>query len=280
MQNGKLDQTLPELATNLLRLPDERARAVGLRRWMPKFYRHLVRAGNEPGVVSRWGLSSNFDEIAQTELVAPELLNLIGGITQIPMRGPGYHAGLQHTYGYLLSLIQTPYGFKRDRWLQPTIEEGFGLPKFSLQAFPKRGTLLTNLTLFLSQLSLSDQPSLQIDGAVANFALQKLRELQGIRIREQVQIGRQPKKRIQLRTDLFPFQYASAKGECLLVYTIQLDDEHAKLVTAFPIEQAMQSALLDESRFGNRQRIQLRFNAFIDGFPREGVVGRRDQTPM
>ncbi|GAA4450870.1 hypothetical protein [Novipirellula rosea] len=294
-----LETALPKLSEQLSAAASERDRFTRLRVGMPRLYRHLRRVGDERSVLNRWGQSVNTDELANQDIVAAEILSLLGEITGVPMRPPGFHAGIQHTYGYLLSRIETPYGFKRDRWIQSTIEDGFGLPRQSLQALPRRGTLLGNLTVFLSQLSLRDQPPVEIVGSMASLNLDEIARIKGHRIEESFPLGSVYRKQhdsskrhdskkqnsdferrhrnVQLRTDLFPFPRSTGdeRNRGLLVYSIREGTNPARLITTFPVGQATMDEWMDPSKMGKRQPIRLRFNAYLDGFPADGIRGER-----
>jgi hypothetical protein len=273
----KLQSDLPRLAKSLINAADDRARKTLLRQQQPRFYSHLRRLAVERFALGRWGRSVNLDELAGIEIVDPSILRLIGAVTGTAMKAPGYHAGLQHTYGYLLSLIETPFGFKRDRWITSTIEDGFGLPANSLQAFPNRGTLLVNLTAFLSQLSLADQNRLRTTGAVASFDRVEFSQIRGQRIVEQANFRDRSNapQRIEIRTDIIPFLHTGRDAQSLLVYTLRRNSGPAKLITTFPIGTAAATDLLDRSRLGGKQPIRLRFNAYLEGFPSTGTTGKR-----
>ena len=73
-------------------------------------------------------------------------------MANISLDGKIVHAGLDHTYAYLFSTLKTKYGFKRDRWLNDSIENGFQIKSFSLRPWPIEGTLLSNLTYFIGQI--------------------------------------------------------------------------------------------------------------------------------
>ncbi|WP_345681840.1 hypothetical protein [Novipirellula caenicola] len=276
--------SLPALSEQLSAAATQRARLTRLRVGMPRLYRHLRRVRDERDVLSRWGQSVNLDELAGQEIVASEITSLLGKVTDVPMNPPGVHAGIQHTYGYLLSRIETPYGFKRDRWIRSTIEDGFGLPSQSLQALPRRGTLLGNLTVFLSQLSLCDQPAVATVGSVAAFKSSELFQVQGTRLLETFRLPKSVSSRArpvsetyQLQTDIFPFRRRlnDTIDSRLLVYSLRKGTEPAKLITTFPISDKTNDELLDPGRLGRRQPIRLRFNAWVDGFPATGVLGER-----
>src|SRR5262245_61263712 len=109
----------------------EQGRAVApvLRQRCPRVYQQLLRDRHHPALFSLWGRSLNVDEVARQTIVHPAIVSAIGAVTGIPMRGRIVHAGLEHTYGYLFSLIETPYGAKRDRWTSVSMERGFGVDR-------------------------------------------------------------------------------------------------------------------------------------------------------
>lgn len=259
---------LQRLAIDLAKTAGERQRKRLLNDRMPRLARHMRRMRNENAVLRRWGQSVNVDENVGCQIVSPVVLDLVGQYAGQRMDEPAYHSGLQHTYGYLLSTIQTPYGYKRDRWLSPTIEQGFGLPAKSLHAFPNRGTLLTNLTQFLSELSLRTQSPPAISGAVTSFRRCKLTEIQGWRISEKTRL-------VEIFTDIFPFRNLGVgESNSLLVYTIRRGRGPAKIYTTFPIDEQTQNRLVAKRQSKN-VRIRLRYNSFVAGFPSEGLVGSR-----
>lgn len=97
-----------------------------------------------------WGSSQNFDEKAQKRIVDRKILNTIGKLLAHPIgQRDVYHSGILHTYGYLFSSIQTPYGRKRDRWEKRSIERTLGLPPRTLVPVPAKGTLFGNVSYVL-----------------------------------------------------------------------------------------------------------------------------------
>src|SRR5437660_421137 len=145
--------SLPE-AAGAMQMAAENGRPVVplLKKHCPPIHRQIVADGNTPGLLSFWGRSANVDENVGETIVHPAILQAIGQLAGVPMRGRFVHAGLQHTYGYLFSLIDTPYGAKRDRWLTTDLENGFGLDPTLLGDRPRKGTLLGNLTWFIGRI--------------------------------------------------------------------------------------------------------------------------------
>jgi hypothetical protein len=244
-----------------------------MRAQMPRFLAHLKRVRGERAVLRRWGKCVNVDEFSGTEIVAPRILEMLGRQTGADMKPPALHAGVQHTYGYLLSLTPTPFGFKRSRWLQPTIEAGFDLPPGSLQAFPRRGTLLTNLTDFLSQLALREQRSLKILGPHPVSTSWSPSGVSGWRVRETITTERSTE--VVLQIDLIPFIHPPRAGQCaLLVYSMSVNNQPVRLITTFPIDDAMLTEMLELPR-GRRVEIRPRFNAHVSDLGNQPLPGRR-----
>ena len=293
---------LNRLAEQLLQDDGRRLGPTLLRRCMPRFYAHARRVRKERAVLRRWGWSVNVDELANTEIVDTRLLIMLGKMMDVAMDGAAVHAGVQHTYGYLLSTVMTPFGYKRDRWIQPTIELGFGLPESTLQAFPKRGTLLANLTCFLDQLAFPNQRLPKIIGTRPvlptplridrnqpkrkNKAAPELRAKRSVengwRITERLTSRRKGlSRRLEIYTDLIPFPYSSNTADVgLLVYSLRENESPPKLITTFPIGPSMMENMLDGQPYGSNVEVRLRFNAYVKGYFGRVVRGKRSCTAL
>jgi hypothetical protein len=77
---------------------------------------------------SRWGRSTVVDENTGLPVISEELFAELHRIAGLDAVWPIGNAGLLHVYGYLLSTVDTPYGRKRDRWLDGGVARAFGLP--------------------------------------------------------------------------------------------------------------------------------------------------------
>ena len=223
-----------------------------------------------------WGLSSNIDEIAGGAIVNPALLDhLLSRMKVQPAVDNIVHAGVQHTYGYLLSLLKTPYGFKRARWVDGAIEAGFGLPKGGLGPEPKDGSLFRNLTWFAGKIALRDCRKAV---AVLNFSQARVAPeivrfdyagLGGTRISEAVAFKNEKGRTVrmvELRTDIVPFLKTepSMKNIALLVYSV--DDSSgptARLITAFAVDKGFVAKLTDKKTMGRNVVIKTRYNAYV-----------------
>jgi hypothetical protein len=239
-----------------------------------------------PFALPLWGLCQNVDELANRTITSPGVLTAIGNLSGVPMQSPIIHAGLQHTYGYLFSLIKTPHGYKRDRWIAPSLDQAFGFRRRVLQALPSQGTLLGNLTYFLGriafrtrrrELSILARMRPAISPQLPEFAF---RRLQRQRIVETVHLRHRSKDSVQIRiiTDLveFPASVTAEDGSSsLLVYSV-VDSRSrlAQLITAFPVTETFVADLVSPDQLGRKVSVRPRFNAIIPGLgsaPRNGT---------
>ena len=87
-----------------------------------------VRADAAFGAFDDWGLSTVIDENIDAPVIPRDECERLHGLAGLPAAWPIANAGLLHVYGYLLSTVQTPYGLKRDRWLNGKLALALGLP--------------------------------------------------------------------------------------------------------------------------------------------------------
>ena len=195
------------------------------------------------GPMSFWGRSHNFDELANAQIVDPVILQAIGHFAnrQLSIRCP--HAGLQHTYGYLFSVLKTPYGYKRDRWLETSIEDAFRLDRSTLSPSPLSGSLLANASWLSGIIGFRGHKTTlsRLKGYLAkkvpsDLHSVRIEELKHIRLVECVTTDWRCKvRRYNLQTDVVRSPHN--KSLFLLVYSIQ-DSSTGKhvLVTMFPTD--------------------------------------------
>ncbi len=187
-------------------------------------------------------------------------------------------AGIEHTYGYLVSDLETPYGFKRARWVRDDVEMGFGLPRGVLGPKPSAGTLFGNVTFFAGRIAFRTPEDAAeasaVDAGGANVA-PELRafdfgSLEIVRIEETVQLDRT----VTLRTAYVAFtgRTPAPDGNTdFRVYSIR-DGARARLISMFPVNPSSRAKALERSRMGEAQMITPQFNAVVNGFtaPRAG----------
>lgn len=233
--------------------------------------------------LSLWGESINFDEMANGIIVHNEVLGFLStrlGVAQ--PRGKIVHAGMEHTYGYLFSLLPTKFGFKRARWVRPDIEDGLGLPRGSAGPAPAEGTLLSNVTCLAGGIALKDDQAasalLERAKPFCAAALRNYSPARRLRLTEEVALpgGR----KVALRTDFVPFLKKSGGNSHLLVYSVY--DSAAKrafLVTAFPVNEEFVERTVAPSGLGEGKAVQTRYNAHVEGFTGAGSFkGKRSVT--
>lgn len=251
----------------------------------------LRETAKYPEFLASWGRSLNYDEHAQAVIVEPPILKLLGELAGVPMRGRILHAGLMHTFGYLFSLIETPFGKKRDRWVESDLEKGLGIERPTLRDRPASGTLLLNLTYFLAQIAfrreavllerLSVHPNV-IAPAAWDYDFDRL-EIR--RVVEQVTIaeGRRRGTEIEIHTDFVSLPHPPQKPDAentLLVYSVVNGARIGpQLITAFTVAEDFVKEATSPANQGNRVKIRTRYNAYVEGLTGRSLPGRRFVEP-
>ena len=229
-------------------------------------------------VLRLWGESINFDELARGTIVEPGVLSFLASRLGAPQpRGRYAHAGMEHTYGYLFSLLPTKFGFKRARWVRPDIEQGLGLPRGLLGPAPAEGTLLANVTCVAGGIALKDDPAasgllarmLPYCGAAARAYAS--RPVKRSRLTEEVSLA--GGRKVALRTELVPFKAPAGGNTHLLVYSVYDSAlKRAYLVTAFPVNSGFVKSVLAPGGLGPGKPVQTRYNAYVEGLTEAGGV--------
>jgi hypothetical protein len=245
----------------------------------------LRKTARSKFLLALWGRSVNVDEHAGTIIVEPPILELLGELAGFPLRGRIVHAGLEHTYGYLFSLIETPYGKKRDRWIRPDLDLGFGFEAPTLRDQPQVGTLLLNLTFALARIAFSDHAELMERlGMESQGVAPSVREheFDVPRVRRLVEEftlpdGRRRGTPIRLHTDLVDLPHQSEAGaNTLLVYSVINGPRLGpQLITAFPVTSQHVGELTSPENHGENVPIRARYNAYVAGLSEQIVLGRR-----
>ena len=239
---------------------------------LPGFYEKLKKDATENRpLLNQWGLSRNIDEshLKDGTLTVPaNVLRYLNSILKVNFDEKYIHghAGVTHTYGYLFSNLQTPYGFKRERYVGGEIESGLGLSEGLLSGTPPHGTLLSNLTHLIAPIAFRDPKS-------------------KYKARRLVEVVENDHFSYEARTDIVPFTHRNTRGKntALLIYSI---DFHAhgqksqpRLITAFPVQDSFIQALLKTSDLGDQKVITLKYNAALpENIPPEQMIGKRTIT--
>lgn len=250
---------------------------------VPGLLRQLDADRGVPALLKLWGESINYDELAEGQIVEPGVLAFLLSRAGAPQaRGRVAHAGVEHTYGYLFSLLPTKFGFKRARWVRSDIEDGLGLPRGLAGPAPSEGTLLSNVTCLAGAVALGDNPAASsLLSSVRPHCAAALRSYvppSRARLTETVRLpgGRT----ISLRTDFVPFSAERGGNAYLLVYSV-LDSAagQARLVTAFPVNSGFVKSALSPVGLGSGKPVQTRYNAYVEGFTGAGKFkGERSVT--
>lgn len=91
--------------------------------------REFIRADAAAGRLQDWGASTLIDEHTGVPSIDRELADELHRAAGIPARFPIGNAGLLHVYGYWFSTVRTPFGYKRDRWVDGDLARAFGLER-------------------------------------------------------------------------------------------------------------------------------------------------------
>ncbi|MFK7741935.1 MAG: hypothetical protein AB8H80_16580 [Planctomycetota bacterium] len=257
----------------------------------PGLLAELQRVREAPWALDAWGVSHNHDENAGQRTVAAGALAAVADATGHKLPVQACHSGLLHTYGYLLSTIETPYGKKRDRWLQPSIENGFGLKRL-LRPMPREGSLLDNVTWWLARIAFRDDPAwqrrLQRSPAAATIRSYSYESLAATRITQRVRL--ENRRMVDLCTELVPFPHPRQRApHGVLIYWQRTSATGPRLLTMFPVSRQTMQTCLAAAAPESQDSLLPRYNACIEGFkePRRGrttvtetesLAGRQSQT--
>lgn len=270
-----LDVPWGDIARAVLAAPPA-DRAGVLRHRVPALFKAIDADRADANLQACWGSCLNVDETMFAAVVDPSILRAIGASTE--QEGVS-HAGLAHTYGYLFSLLRTTFGYKRQRWVNPGIEMGFGLPRGSLGPNPAKGTLLANVTWLAGQIALSEERGRERLTGVAGRVSADVRAFVLVpserrRVTEEV-LGVADENPVCLRTDLVAFRHPGVDTH-LLVYSV--DDPRCpagpQLITTFPVGAATAATLTAAGTSGVGREVRTRYNAFVAGLT---LLGSRSE---
>jgi hypothetical protein len=205
----------------------------------PGFSKRL-NEGHDPLLLSLWGRSSIIDASSNLQILPDLVLDRLGISSRRNATGERHvHAGLMHSYGYLFSIIDTPYGRKGKRWIESRIDERLGIGAGRFAPVPQKGEFLANLTWTLLTVTnrWEEQPfetRKRILALAANDLTQTTPERASEVIVEKTAIGGEevrvytafvPLKELagHVTTDAFLLIYWTERGSAL------------ELITAFPV---------------------------------------------
>jgi hypothetical protein len=260
----------------------------------PDYAKRIEREGRIAHNVKKlWGTSINFDENAKGIIIAEPIIDAVLAKAKVPPRdGRHVFAGFEHTYGYLLSNLKTPYGYKRLRWVRPDIELGFGLETGSISPTPKSGGLFMNISTFAGTIAFRghngpEMAALKIlrktSGAARAIRNFDYASLHGRRLTETLAF--EGGRTLEIRTDFVPFTKntgADTGGNSeLLIYSMKDSSLPLPyLISAFPIAPGFSDGALAAAGLGEGKPIVTKYNAFVPGVTdmKAALTGKREAS--
>lgn len=240
-------------------------------------FNQIERDAQDSKLLSFWGKSLNVDSGTRKQIIRDDIIMDLHQKFHLTTDKTIVHAGITHTYGYLFSVLDTPYGFKRKRWIEPTLNYAFAFVGNSLSPETLQGTLLSNLTYFAGKIAFkqsADKASLEqlknVSEEVRHFDYSKLPL-----VTLEEAITHSP---IVLRTTLvkLPFKREGEENEALLIYSVFNEAQKSEqLITAFPIKRDAYSKITEGVDARNGQSIAVRYNAYVEGLMDQKLTGTR-----
>lgn len=228
----------------------------------PSLYNQIVSDTKDPYLPMFWGQSYNFDSNAKKVIVDHKIIKELQSHFNIINDNNIVHAGIIHTYGYLFSTIETPYGYKRERWIAPTLNYAFSFESNSLSPEAIEGGMLSNVTYFCGSIAFKDKTQLSLMKNVSNEVFTfDYSKLDVTRVEEVL-----PNHTLVTSLVKLPQKKSGEKNEYLLIYsTIEKKLNKELLITAFPVNQDSFDKITAKESLGANQKITIRYNAYLEG---------------
>lgn len=283
MDRGEKPQDCPWAGiARILRQSEPKLQYDKLRLHLPQVANSLTRDSLITELKSFWGMSLNFDEAVKKPIIDEDIIKMILETAQIPPAEPHelgerVHAGYMHSYAYLFSLLQTPYGFKRARWVNGEIEKGLGLEPRIFHPLTEKGSFLANVTFFASSFAFKDSSE-------ALKAIKRLKtvvhpSLSQYDFSKRVLRLVEKLPSIEIRTDFLTFKEdPTLKNKYLLIYSyLKKGEKTPKLITLFPVKRDIYERALNATQLGKDKPIRSQYNSFIPGVTdsKEPLLGSR-----
>lgn len=241
----------------------------------PALHNQIIKDAEDPLLLTFWGQSLNYDSGAKKQITSDQIIMDLHAVFNLHTNNKIVHAGVTHTYGYLFSVLDTPYGYKRKRWIVPELNNAFSFEGQSLSPEARNGGLLSNVTYFMGMLAFkneSDRLSLKklknVSYEVKNFMNDSLT------IFHLEEILRD----FTLRTTLIklPIKNPAPQNDYLLIYSV-LDHKLNKelLITAFPLSNNAFQKIIATEDLGPNRPVSIRYNAYLEGAMSQNLSGNR-----
>ncbi|MCA9071091.1 MAG: hypothetical protein KDA84_19320, partial [Planctomycetaceae bacterium] len=171
-------------------------------------------------------------------------------------------------------------------WVEPDLDHGLGMEMPTLRDQPSEGTLLSNLTYFLSRIAFRDQrnfPELEsntesISQLVREYPYQSL-AIQRVAERVTILEGRRRGTEVEIRSDFVAFPnppHETTGTDHLLVYSVINGPRlGSQLITAFGVATEFVNSATSPKNLGENVEIRARFNSYIEGLTGHTVPGYR-----
>jgi hypothetical protein len=244
-----------------------------------KLYLQIEKDSKDSHLLGFWGKSLNFDSGAKKQIVADSIIRDLHHKFKTDTDNKIVHAGITHTYGYLFSVLNTPYGYKRRRWVDPTLNYAFALSGNSLSPETMEGGLLSNVTYFAGTIAFKEEGAREalktltnVSNEVLNFDYNKLNTKT---VEEEITSNSSGDV---LRTTLvkFPFKREEEENDYWLIYTIYTPKAHKEvLITAFPIKKDAYKKIIDQESLGPNRPVVVRYNAYLEGQMDQNLTGTK-----
>lgn len=196
--------------------------------WISEVLSH-IRADAEHAVFDRWADSTLIDENVARPVINERILQHLLSTAGLQGRLERTNAGLAHAYAYLFAHEPTPYGHKRDRWLDGRLQRILGVERGRLAPVPRVGTLLSNVTAALDAHLLGDKVE-WVDTSTAGYScLDELDQETGT------------------ATKTWVIQREGHLGGAA-IQVLELPGASPRYLTVFPVDAAFSPKLLVESQ--------------------------------
>ncbi len=215
-----------------------------------------------------WTDSNLLDAGAKADILPQQVMAELGIPRRVTDGVAHAPAGMMHTYGYLFSQLQTPYGLKGKRWIEAKIDERLGLPAGTFSPTPPAGEFASNVTAAVYRL-------IGVTGAPPSAAALEPSATPLGRLDEDVTWETPEGRRVSasVRTHLFEMRSvpgAAEDGEPLLIYEVVRGGRHL-IVTAFPAGGGT-AGQVASSKPADDDAFKPLYNLYVD--PRWRVVAR------
>lgn len=242
------------------RIIKEGAKAKDLETELPRLSRNLAIAREVSE--AHWTDSTPFDELAKTYILPEHVMDALGIRHTMTVEVMHVPAGVMHSYGYLFSQLETPFGLKGKRWIESRLDERLGLPAATFSPLAPKGEFLSNVTaafyalieekVHLAHAAPKIKPTAKLTGTIVE------------RVRWRTPNGNDESAVVSTHlVTLKPIVGLETNDVELLIYEVAFNHGVHRLVTGFPIDQNYAEALM-ATKPSVGTEFKPRFNLYVD----------------